>query len=144
VFEIEFLSRRNFRKRRRREPKPRGTTRDDKSFFFIRFFVFFVVSNRRRRDVGDRVDEVVFQEIRIEDRFKFETRRNGGEMDFVGAGHRWNAYAPDLLVAVFVLVQLSAALACWLCCARRKSRRDAAAAVRRPPPPICWDENRYG
>lgn len=81
----------------------------------------------------------MFQEIRIEDKFKFEARqRDGGgepgrEINYYAGPDRadamyWNAYAFALVLVSFVVLQLFVAFACWLCATRDKSRHDAVPA----------------
>ncbi|XP_050435225.1 uncharacterized protein LOC126842338 [Adelges cooleyi] len=122
---------------------------------------------RRRRSVQDQTtDEVVFQEIRIEDKFKFDARKavdaagEGGDNEMNFAGGRpfavcWNTYSLALLLAAFGLLQLFVVLGCYLCAAgRRKSKpggpkagiyetaiSDYAAATVRSP--VSWDNRDY-
>lgn len=83
---------------------------------------------RRRRSVSNRTDdEIVFQEIRIEDKFKFEAHQGdlSREMNFnnhqnTNDNHLqntvyWNAYAFASLLIAFVLLQLFVIFVCWLC-----------------------------
>lgn len=126
---------------------------------------------RRRRSAGDgnQTDEVVFQEIRIEDKFKFEAQQGepGHEINFSGSSSGtststtstgdqntlyWNTYTFALVLVAFVVIQLFVIFACWLC-ATYKSRGNREAAsiyesavseyastVRTP---ISWDNSYY-
>ncbi|XP_060845041.1 uncharacterized protein LOC132924638 [Rhopalosiphum padi] len=125
---------------------------------------------RRRRSVGggNQTEEVVFQEIRIEDKFKFEAQRGdpGHEINFSGSSgtvtstnaagdHQntyWNTYAFALVLVAFVVLQLFVIFVCWLCVTYRSrgNREDAsiyesaiseyASTVRTP---ISWDNSYY-
>lgn len=85
---------------------------------------------------------MVFQEIRIEDKFKFEAQQGdaGPEMYYGGAASSdgqnnamyWNTYALALMIVAFVLVQLFVIFVCWMCTAHR-SRGD----------PVSWDGGSY-
>jgi heme/copper-type cytochrome/quinol oxidase subunit 2 len=111
---------------------------------------------------------VVFQEIRIEDKFKFEAQRGdpGHEINFSGSSgtvtsintagdHQntyWNTYAFALVLVAFVVLQLFVIFVCWLCVTYRSrgNRENAsiyesaiseyASTVRTP---ISWDNSYY-
>lgn len=141
--------------------------------FFVGFKTDPVLSfdrRRRRRSVGrgNQTDEVVFQEIRIEDKFKFEAQRGepGHEINFSGSSGistststtsdqntlYWNTYAFALMLVAFVVLQLFVIFACWLCATyRSRGNREAASiyesavseyasTVRTP---ISWDNSYY-
>ncbi|XP_050528281.1 uncharacterized protein LOC126898361 [Daktulosphaira vitifoliae] len=87
---------------------------------------------RRKRSARDQkvTDEVVFQEIRIEDKFKFDARRSdakdrtkyeeniNNEINFPN-GHQytvcWNTYMLILVLAVFIVLQIFIMFGCYIC-----------------------------
>lgn len=119
--------------------------------------VMFFNRRRRRRSTSNQnqTEEMVFQEIRIEDKFKFEAQHGeyGQEINFNSNADQhnavyWNTYALTLLLVTFVLLQSFVMLMCWACvkCNRSQSKRSTASVneyastVRNP---ISWDNSYY-